>query len=86
MKNKLNKKIFLLCLVVILFLCLIFAIFQNIKLQKEIVELNKSSDDVFRNTLEDFNLFLIEKIENCEAVTLVSNNKSITVNEIHCKN
>jgi hypothetical protein len=85
MKNKLNKKIFLLCLVVILFLCLIFAIFQNIKLQKEIVKLNKSTDDVFRNTLEDFNSFLVEKLENCEAVTLISENKTITVNEIHCE-
>jgi hypothetical protein len=81
-----NKKIFLLCFAIILFLCLIFAIFQNIKLQKEIVKLNKSADDILRRTLEDFNLFLVEKLEKCEAVTLVSEDKSITINNVHCKN
>jgi hypothetical protein len=86
MKNKIRKILVLLILFLILSASLIFAIFQNIKLQKEIVELNKTLDDVFRNTLDDFNLFLVEKLENCEAVTLVSEDKSITINNVHCKN
>ena len=85
MKNNSLTKRFLLCFAIILFLCFIFAIFQNFKLQKEIVELNKSADDIFRRTLEDFNLFLVEKLERCEAVTLVSENKSITINNVHCE-
>ena len=86
MKNKSNKNILILSTIaIILFVILIFALFQNFNLRNEINELNKNMGDVFANALNDFNLFVMSKVDGCEAVTLVSDNKSVTINEVHCE-
>lgn len=86
MKNKLNKKILILSVIaIILFVSLVFTVVQNFGLKNEVEELEKTMNDVSMNTLNDFNLFLIDKVEKCEAVTLMVNDKSVTVNNIHCE-
>ena len=79
-KNKFNKNILIL-LIVILSVILIFLAIQNLNLKNEVASLNK---DV-KGAIDNFNLFLIDKVGKCEAVTLMVEDKSATVNNIHCE-
>ena len=83
MKIKKSNKdnLFLYVVIVILCLILIFLTIQNFHLQKEVTKLNNS----LKSVLDNFNLFLIEKVGKCESVMLMIGNKSAVVNEVHCK-
>jgi cell division protein FtsL len=81
------KKIKILIFFVICFLAisLAFLTFQNYQLKNEIQELNKGIETKSMNAVNDFVGFVISKVDKCEPVTLMANDKSATVNKMGCE-
>ena len=69
----------------ILFVAFIFLIVQNLSLKKEMKIVRNDFDTFSLNAVNDFSLFVMSKVSNCEGVTLVADDKSITINDVNCK-
>ena len=77
---KKQNKIYL-GIIIFLAITIIFLLIQNSNLNKEVTKVNQD----FEKALDNFNLFLIEKVEKCESVMLMVGNQSAIVNNIHCE-
>jgi hypothetical protein len=81
---KKNKEMILGILCLILVLSLVFVLVWNFSLKKEIKELNENLDVLSVNAVNDFSLFVMSKVDKCEAVTLMAEDKTITINNVEC--
>lgn len=72
-------------LVFVLVVALVFFVVQNFNLKKDIKNLNENINTLSVRAVNDFSLFVASKVENCEPVTLMADDKSITINNVECK-
>lgn len=91
MKNKKNKgfknkRIKMLAggILFVLLVALIFVFVQNMKLRKEIKELNNQQEIIVMESINDFTKMIIEKIDTCLPVQIVSTDKSAIVLGTQC--
>jgi cell division protein FtsL len=92
MIKRINKKILkklsiefaLKVAILVLVLSLVFVLLWNFNLKKEIKELNENIDILSVNAVNDFSLFVMSKVDKCEAVTLMAEDKTITINNVEC--
>jgi hypothetical protein len=82
--KKLNKEFALKVAILVLILSLVFVLVWNFSLKKEIKELNENLDILSVNAVNDFSLFVMSKVDKCEAVTLMAEDKTITINNVEC--
>ena len=71
-----------LCLV--LFVCLVFVLIWNFSLRSEVRGLNDNIDILSVSAVNDFTLFVMSKVDRCEAVTLMGAGRSVVVNKEGC--
>ena len=83
--RRLNREIIVLgALCLILFLSLVFVLIWNFNLKNEIKNLNENINTLSVQSVNDFSLFVMSKVDKCEAVTLMADDKSITINNVNC--
>ena len=58
---------------------------QNMQLKDQINEQNKEYERGVMEGVNDFTLFVINKVKACQAVTLMANKESATVIDAACK-
>ncbi|MEN7982620.1 MAG: hypothetical protein ABFQ65_04185 [Nanoarchaeota archaeon] len=84
--NRANKKVLILGIVcLILLVGLIFALVWNFNLKNDIRELNENINILSVSAVNDFSLFVMRKVDKCEPVTLMADDKSITINNVNCR-
>jgi cytoskeletal protein RodZ len=84
--KKLDKEIIvLIILCCVLFVGFISVLIWNFGLKSEVRELSENINTLSTESVRDFSLFVMSKVDKCEAVTLMDGDKSITVNNIQCK-
>lgn len=81
-----DRKILILSVVcLILFLCLVVVLVWSFSLKGEVRRLNDNINTLSLNAVNDFSLFVMSKVDRCEAVTLMAEDKSITINNVECR-
>ncbi|GEM_PF-6849945 len=83
--KKLDKQVkMFLVIAVVLAVVLVFLCVQNILLKKEMKELERQEDIKLGEGIDDFVGIIIEKVDTCLPVQLMSRNNSAIVLGIQC--
>ena len=82
---KMKKTISILLTIFILAIALSLLYMQNMQLKEQINQQNKEYERGVMEGVNDFTLFVINKVKACQAVTLMANQASATVIDAACK-
>ena len=86
MKKKRDKTILILTgILIILAITLVLIYIQNVRLKKEISNLNIEYERGVSEGVNDFTLQIIEKLKTCEQVLLTAEGQSATIKEVSCR-